>query len=204
MSADGTLQAEAGSGKPGLPIRADSANLIVQVQTPSNCDTVQLFVNGTSYGALRPADFLNLTPVWNVLFVPGVVAALGITNGQVVASAALQTASAPASVLLVPEAAILSAGRLDIGIIDVLLVDGRGIVVPKDDRVVTLSVTGPGSLIGFENGDTRGANPFRTNSQSTNFGRAMALIRTNGTPGTVNVTATSAGLPDATVSLQFV
>ena len=74
----------------------ESGELIVQVQTPSNCDLVQLFINDLSYGEQQPSAWPNLLPVWNVRFAPGNLTVLGLNDGKVVASFVLKTAGAAA------------------------------------------------------------------------------------------------------------
>jgi beta-galactosidase len=177
--------------------------LIVQVQTPSNCDSVMLFVNGRSYGEQQPAAFPNLLPVWNVLYVPGTLTVLGLNGGNVVASFTLKTAGRAAAIALQPDETSLSAQLLDVCHVDVSIVDDAGVVVPNADRLIGFSINGPANLIGVDNGDLRSPESYQGSSRSTYLGRALAVIQSNGTPGAVTLQASADGLTASTVTLNF-
>ena len=63
--------------------------------------------------------------------------------------------------------------------------------VPNHDLLISFAVNGPAKLIGVDNGDLRSSEPFKGSSQTTYLGRALALVQSTGTPGTVTLSATA-------------
>ena len=54
--------------------------LVMEVQTITNCERVQLVINGKVMGEKRTADFPNHTIVWHVPYTPGIIEAKGINT----------------------------------------------------------------------------------------------------------------------------
>ncbi len=84
----------------------------VDVWCYSNCDAVELRVNGKSLGRKKMPRFLHLN--WAVPFHPGVIEALGYRNNVVVAAHRIETTGTPAGIILTPDRRQLSADGQDI------------------------------------------------------------------------------------------
>jgi len=130
------------------PGRAGQA---IDVRALSNCDEVELFLNGRSLG--RQAMPRNGTLRWKVPYEAGTLSARGFTGGQIVAETKVETTGAPAAVQLAPDRAAIDADGEDVSVITVAVSDDRGRVVPVADNTVTFELAGPGRIIGVGNGD---------------------------------------------------
>jgi beta-galactosidase len=176
-------------------------NRLIRVQTFSNCDSVELWVNKRSLGRRSLADYENNTIAWTVPYAEGVLRAVGYKAGEAVARAELRTAGKPANIDLQNVYSDVSADGQDVVLLEVFLRDKNGVVVQHDDRKVTLTVKG-GVLLGLDTGDARLREPHRTNTRKTYFGRILAVVRAPKEPGDIVITASSGGLPDSTLTVS--
>ncbi len=109
----------------------------------SNCDSVELFLNGRSLG-LRTGE----NPArWEVPYESGELRAVGNRNGERLEES-LRTAGAPAALLLETSHPSITTGNVDAAELTVRLVDAAGIIVPLNGDKVCFHLDGPGMLRG--------------------------------------------------------
>jgi beta-galactosidase len=75
---------------------------IIEVQTITNCDIVELRVNNTTMGNRRTSDYSNNTIVWHVPYRDGKIEAIGYNNGKEAARFETDTVDAYDGVRLRP------------------------------------------------------------------------------------------------------
>ncbi len=173
------------------------------VDVYSNCDDVELFLNGQSLGTkTKPADASPRT--WRVPFAPGTLKAVGKNAGQVVATHELRTAGAPAKLVVTADRPKVARDWNDVSFVTVGAVDANGIPCPWADALVTFKVDGPGIIAAVDNGDRADPAPYQATERKLFQGECVALIKAGASAGPVTVTASAAGLPDATVKLEAV
>ncbi len=129
-------------GKEGQEIRVDAL---------SNCEEVELFLNGQSLG--RQPMKRNSKLSWQVKYAPGVLSAKGFNGGKVVAETKVETTGDPASVQLTPDRATINADGEDVSVITVSVTDAQGRVVPVAGNQIHFDLSGPGKILGVGNGD---------------------------------------------------
>ena len=117
----------------------------------TNCDTVELFVNGKSIGrqARDPKCFRLNFPV---SYAPGVVEAKGMRNGRPVAFR-METTGPAAQLRLEPDRTELAADGADATVVNVTALDAEGREVPTACVPVSFVCTGAGEILGLGNGD---------------------------------------------------
>ena len=170
------------------------------VEVYSNCERVELFLNGQSLGSLpRPAD--DSPRNWKVPFAPGALRAVGTNGGRIVAAYELRTAGRPARVLLASDLDRLSPVWDDVAYVTATVVDADGRVVPDAADLITFSVSGPGRVVAVDSGDNSSHEPFQAAGRRAYQGRCFALIRAGATSGRINVTASAPGLAGGSVSI---
>jgi beta-galactosidase len=123
----------------------------MDVRCFSNCEEVELFLNGQSLG--RKPMPKNSHLQWTVKYMPGTLLARGYKGSRQTAEDKVETASAPAAIKLSPDRAAISADGEDLSIITVDVRDAQGRVVPVAGNLVHFEISGPGALIGVGNGD---------------------------------------------------
>lgn len=172
---------------------------LLRIETPTNCETVELLLEGKSLGVRRAADYPNRTILWYVPYAPGALRAVGRNGAAVAAEDEIRTAGEAAALELRVDHPALAADGQDAACVEVEIVDEAGVVVPTADRPVTFAVSGAGRLLGTDNGDLRGPEPYAGPVRTTRGGRCLAVVQAGREAGVITVTATAAGLPPVTV-----
>jgi beta-galactosidase len=123
----------------------------IDVRALSNCEEVEVFLNGRSFGrqTLKRTETLK----WKVPYAPGTLSAKGFKAGQLVAETKVETTGAPVAVQLAPDRATIEANGEDVSVITVAVADAQGHVVPVADNAVSFELEGAGRIIGVGNGD---------------------------------------------------
>jgi beta-galactosidase len=177
-------------------------NHVIQVETVTNCETVELLLNNRSFGVRRSADYPNSTIVWHVPYRAGVLKAVARNNSNIVAENQLQTSGKPAKIQLIPDRDTIKADGQDTALIKVKLLDENNILVPDSDMKVQYNIEGNGKLIGLDNGDLRNDEPFKSNIRTTYWGKSLAVIQSERVTGNIIINAKAEGLPLATIIIK--
>ncbi|MBW8781688.1 MAG: DUF4982 domain-containing protein [Verrucomicrobia bacterium] len=170
----------------------------ISVWVHSNCDEVELFLNGVSLGkqTVKPLHHLE----WKVKYAPGKLVAKGIRKGQPFETAR-ETTGVPAAIRLSADRSALAADKADLAVVTVEVVDAEGRVVPTAGNNIAFSLTGPAALIGVGNGDPSCHEPDKGNSRSAFNGLAQAIVQTTHEAGKITLQASSPNLRGATLVL---
>lgn len=174
---------------------------VIEVQTITNCDSVELRINNASMGKRSTSDYSNNTIVWHVPYKAGKIEAKGFNKGTEVAKFELNTSAKPAAILLSADRTGLHADGQDLSHITISLVDNNGIPVPDADKLLTVEISGNGKFLGIDNGDLRRKETFSGNKLNTYFGKALAIIQSLRNPGEIIVKVTAEDLPPSTLKL---
>jgi beta-galactosidase len=126
-------------------------NQDIDVRCFSNCDEVELFLNGQSLGKKTMQKNSHLQ--WSVPYAAGTLSAKGYVNDQVVAETKVETAGAPTSVQLAVNRGTINADGEDVSVITVSATDAQGNPVPVANNLIHFQLSGPGKIIGVGNGD---------------------------------------------------
>jgi beta-galactosidase len=167
----------------------------------NKADEVELFLNGRSQGAKRKQGD-DMRVFWRLPFEPGVLGAVSRKNGAVVATKEVRTAEAPARILLTPDRQTIKADGSDLSFITVRVVDKNGTVVPAADNLVSFEVSGPGSIVGVDNGNQISHESFKASQRKAFHGMALAIVQAKQKTGRIVLKATSPNLASATVLLN--
>jgi beta-galactosidase len=171
----------------------------IPVWVYSNCETVELFLNGKSLGAQTTKRNSHLE--WKVKYAPGKLVAKGSRNGKTF-EATVETTGKPAAVVLEPDQKTLRPDGTDISLVTVKVVDAQGRMVPTSTNAVSFSVTGAGQLLGLGNGDPASHEPDKGKQRKAFNGLCLAIVQSSRTNGAITVQATSTGLKSAAAAIQ--
>jgi beta-galactosidase len=167
----------------------------------SNCDEVELVLNGRSLGRKpKPAD--AAPRAWKVAYEPGTLRAIGKNGGVVVATQELRTAGAPSRLLVTSDRTGLPAGWDGVAFVKVTAVDANGTACPWAQDDVTFTVAGPGAIAAVDNGDPTDPAPFQASDRRLFHGVCIAIVKANAPSGTIQLTASAAGLAPGSASLN--
>jgi len=124
---------------------------VIRVDALSNCEEVELFLNGQSLGRQKMPR--NSKRSWQVTYAPGTLSAKGFNSGQLVAEAKVETTGEPAAVQLTPDRSTINADGEDVSVFTVAVTDAQGRVVPTAENKIRFDLSGPGKILGVGNGD---------------------------------------------------
>jgi beta-galactosidase len=171
----------------------------IPVWAYSNCDSVELFLNNVSQGS-RTFTASTMHVEWNVPFTAGTLRADCRRGGTVMASDTVRTAGAPARVALTADRSTITADGRDLVFVTADILDGSGVLVPTASNSVTFTVSGPGKIVGVDNGNAIDTTMYTSPTRNAFSGKVLAIVQSTGAPGAITVTATSSGLSAGSVS----
>ncbi|SFO41651.1 beta-galactosidase GalA [Sphingomonas sp. OK281] len=165
----------------------------VSVWVHSNCDAVELFLNGQSLG--RQTVVKNTHLEWQVAYRPGRIEAYGYRGGKHVMHAVRETTDAPARIGLSSDRRQLAPG--EVAIVRVAVLDAKRREVATASDRVTFALSGDAKLLGVGNGDPRSREPDHAMSRSAFNGLCMALVQAGDKGGAIRLEARGDGLASA-------
>ncbi len=190
----------------------------------TNCFSVELFVNGRSYGVkayefplqgmtkrwahferpLAPITTNDLHLSWDVPYSRGELVAVGRNSaGEEIIRRGIRPAGKPAALRVTPDRETLPADGRSVVQFEIRLVDAQGTVAPDADTDVLVTVAG-GELLGLDNGDpadhTLSGSPVR----KTYRGLAYGVARAPRLPGELTLTFAAEGLAPVTCTVRCV
>jgi len=159
----------------------------LDVKVMTYAPEVRLTLNGKVIGTeKRKANQLQCS--FEVPYENGILMAEGLENGKVVCSTKLESPGKPAKLRLVADRNPITTNNNDLSYVSIEVVDAQGRLVMDGRHSIHLSIEGEGSLYGCGNGYHKDVYSFRNPEKMTTWrGRAMAIIRPSGKPGTVKV-----------------
>lgn len=172
----------------------------VDIWAYTNADEVELFLNGKSLGVKKKqGDELHL--MWRVPFTPGTLRAVSRKNGHDVMVQEVKTAGAPAKLVVTPDHSEIKADGSDLSFVTVDVVDDQGTLVPEAENLVNFKIEGPGTIVGVANGNPVSHESPKAPMRKAFHGKCLVVVQSTDQPGTIKLTATSEGLPEAVVEL---
>ncbi|MHC4200479.1 MAG: glycoside hydrolase family 2 TIM barrel-domain containing protein [Planctomycetota bacterium] len=165
----------------------------------TNCDGVELSLNGRSLGRQDVGDRMHLS--FDVEYEPGVIEATGYRGGEVACTARIETAGAPAALAIEVDRASMRADGRDVAHVTVRVVDAKGVLVPDAAREVAFDLRGQGRLIGVDNGDPLDLGDVKASRRRTFGGMCLAIVQAARSPGAVEIRAAADGLAPASAVL---
>ena len=196
---------------------------VIPVLAYTNCNIVELFLNGRSLGEKRlefPAQGTaggwntyaqpvvrattnDLHLSWDVPYEPGVLRAVGKRrDGTVACEAEVRTAGPPATIRLSADRDTITTHPGDVALFRFEILDSAGVTVPTATDLVRFDVTG-GRILALDNGDLRDHAPYRSDRRHAFNGRGLAIVSA-ARPGLLRLTASADGLEPASVSVRVI
>jgi beta-galactosidase len=174
----------------------------------SNCESVELFLNGKSLGEKKFSGTKDLHLEWKVPYAAGTLKAVAKNNGKVICNDEVKTAGAPAKIVLSPDRKEINADSDDLSNIKIEIVDKNGIVCPNADNLVKFKIEGAGILAGVGNGNAASHESYKANERKAFHGLCLAIVQSkssrgeHGERGTIRLSAQSQGLQSAEILIQ--
>jgi len=179
----------------------------VPVFVYTNGDCAELFLNGRSLGkkCKDPAS-KNSTErfrlMWNdVTYEPGTIQAVAYKDRNIIGQNTMTTAGGPHHLKLTPDRKAIRADGEDLSYILIEAIDEAGNPCPLADNMVSIVMTGPGTIAGIGNGNPHSMESFQGSDIHLFYGKAMLIVRSGQTSGDIGVAASGDRLIRDTVTL---
>jgi beta-galactosidase len=198
---------------------------IIPVMCFTNCQTVELFLNGKSFGtkgyafprlgmeksygtypaaAMVPRTTADLHLSWDVPYQPGTLKAVGMKDGQIVSTLEISTTDAPEAVRISCDREQIDADRRTVAHLVAEVVDSSGRIVPTADHEITFQVEGPAKLIGLDNGNPTSHESYKGTSRKAFNGLCLAILQSGLHTGNVQIQASSPQLRSGSYNVRVV
>lgn len=194
---------------------------VIPVLCYSNCEAIELSVNGKSYGEKRIEfprqgmtvryghyDKPRINPTtadlhvsWDVPYEPGTLKVVGKRGGKIVVTEEIKTAGAPAKIRLTVDRPTITDSSEDVAHCVVEILDSEGNIVPLANNLVKFQIEGDAKIIGVENGNMRDIDPVKANQRKAYNGLCLAIVQ-SAKPGKIKIAATSEGLQGDSVDVE--
>jgi beta-galactosidase len=173
------------------------------VEIYSNCELVELFLNGKSLGMQpRPAD--DSPRNWNVPFAAGALKAVGMNAGKIVATDELRTAGKPARIILTADRNQIAPIWDDVSYVTATVADENGVVVPNANDLITFKLDGPGIIAAVDSADNSSHESFQATERRAYQGRCFALLKAGASSGRITLSASAPGLAGSSVTIKLI
>jgi beta-galactosidase len=168
----------------------------IELWAYSNCDEVELTVNGKKLG--RQAMPKNGHLKWKAVYKPGKVVATGYKNGKKIMTQTIETTKPASKIVLKSDRRMLTADGRDVAVVTVEVQDAKGRVVPDACPALTFRLEGEGRILGVGNGDPSYPGEDHPKMQDCKTfsipafnGLAQVLVQSGRASSTLSLTATS-------------
>lgn len=167
----------------------------------NNADEVELFLNGKSQG-VRKKEGDTFHVMWRLQYVPGTLKAVSRKKGKTVLTKTIHTAGAAARIVLKADRSTIKADGKDLSFVTVTITDAAGNMVPDAANDVQFTVKGEGALTAVDNGSETSMESFRATHRKAFNGLCLAVLKASKKAGKLQLTATSPGLKQASITIN--
>lgn len=170
----------------------------------SNCDVIELAVNGVSKGTMKPGpDDFNSVTFRDIVIESGTLTATGTKDGKNITQQVVM-AGEPSKIFLKSSHERINADRASVAVITADITDSNGNHVYGATNTVKWTVTGPAGLAGHHLYESDIDRHHQMEGVWYMDMPVSNVIRSTGMPGSIRVTVSSPGLVSGTVALEAI
>ena len=176
---------------------------ITPVHIFTSGDEAELFLNGRSLGKKKKGQYEYRLRWDEVKYEPGELKAIAYKNGKKWAEETVVTTGKPSELKVVADRKTIKPDGKDLSFITVKVTDDKGHIVPHSDNLIEFTIEGTGIIAATDNGDPTDMLPFPSHRRKAFNGLALVIVQSEaGEPGTITLTAKSAGLTGASTVIK--
>lgn len=178
----------------------DRPDSIIDVWCYSNCNKVELFLNGKSLGIKKKVPLSHIE--WKVPYQPGILVAKGYNDAEkLIAQDEVRTAGNPFELTAKADRSFIKANGTDLIFVTIKVCDKEGTFVPHANNLIHVQVLG-GKLLGLCSGDpVAHVDPATTQMNSFN-GMLLAIVQSEDHLGKILLKIFSKGLSSKELTIQ--
>lgn len=171
------------------------------VEVYADADEIAFVLNGVELAREAVGKETPFVARAEVPYEPGTLEALAYRDGTETGRTVLLTAERPSGLRLTSDRDDLGADPQGLAFVEIAVVDEHGTVHPVQDHEISVTVTGPATLQALGTGRSSTEESFLAATCTTFAGHALAVIRSTGEAGSIEVTVSTGRYPDATLTL---
>ena len=181
----------------------DRLGKITPVHVYTSGDEAELFLNGASLGRKKKETFQYRLCWDDVTYQPGELKVTAYKNGNMWASAVMQTTGVAENLELSADHEIINSDGLDLSFITVRITDKDGLTVPTANNLIRFRIEGAGRIEALGNGDATCLESFQASQYKAFHGLALVIIRSlEGKQGPIRLIAESEGMKAGSIEIS--
>lgn len=171
----------------------------MKVNVYSRAPKVRLYLNNQLIGE-KETNKDNYTATFDVTYEPGELKAVNVNKNK--DAVRFKTTGKPAAIRLTADRNRIGADKNDLAYIKIEIADEDGNTIPDASVPVEIKCSGNGTVIASGNGGYDDMKSFRSLTPVTFRGKALAIVQPTEEKGTVLLTVSAPGIPDASISIE--
>jgi len=182
---------------------AERVGQVTPVHVYTSGDEAELFLNGRSLGRKKREQFQYRLRWDEVKYEAGELNVVAYKNGKKWAEDTVKTTGPTAKLGGVADRSTINADGQDLSFVTLRIADSSGLTVPRAKNRIRLTISGPGEIVGVDNGDATSHHPFQSKEVYAYNGLALVIIRSQkGQPGQIVLRASTDGLSGVDVRIR--
>ncbi len=174
----------------------------MQVEVYAGTEKVRLYLNDKLVGEMPTGVEQECKALFTVAYAPGTLKAVGVNGDREVTTDVLQTLGDPVKIRLTADRKVLHADGEDLSFVTVEALDAQGRLQLNTSAEVKFAISGPGTIIAVGSGDGRSTEAYQGNQRALFHGRALVVVRTTRTSGSIRLAASAPSMTSAEVNIR--
>lgn len=176
----------------------------VKVEVYAAADEVELLINGQSVERKKVGETKKYITIFDTTYRAGKVEVIAYSDGKECGRDEILTASDEVVIAAKADRTQIPADGSDIAYIDICMQDASGILNPNADKAVSISLDGPGEIMGYGSADPESEENYYDTVAKAYEGKLRAAVRGTGETGKIVVTLSADGLESVKVDVEAV
>ena len=176
----------------------------VKVEVYAAADEVELLINGQSVERKKVGETKKYITIFDTTYHAGKVEVIAYSDGKECGRDEILTASDEVVIAAKADRTQIPADGSDIAYIDICMQDASGILSPNADKAVSISLDGPGEIMGYGSADPESEENYYDTVAKAYEGKLRAAVRGTGETGKIVVTLSADGLESVKVDVEAV
>jgi beta-galactosidase len=174
----------------------------MQVEVYASTEKVRLYLNDKLIGEMPTGTEQQRKAMFTVAYAPGSLKAVGVNGDREVTTNVLQTVGDPVKIRLTADRKVLQADGEDLSFVTVEALDAQGRLQLNTSAEVKFAIIGPGTIIAVGSGDGRSTEAYQGNQRALFHGRALVVVRTARTSGSIRLSASAPSMASTQVNIR--
>lgn len=176
----------------------------VKVEVYAAADEVELLINGQRVERKKVGETKKYITIFDTTYHAGKVEVIAYSDGKECGRDEILTASDEVVIAAKADRTQIPADGSDIAYIDICMQDALGILNPNADKAVSISLDGPGEIMGYGSADPESEENYYDMVAKAYEGKLRAAVRGTGETGKIVVTLSADGLESVKVDVEAI